>query len=44
MRDWSVAIPMTCDWELSKTLMPGTRSGDDPSYAVLGTRFGFAQV
>jgi len=37
MRDWSVAIPVTNDWESSKTLKPGERSGADVSYAVLGT-------
>jgi hypothetical protein len=40
MRDWSVAIPLTNDWELSTTLTPGTRSETDPSYAVLGTARG----
>jgi hypothetical protein len=42
VRDWSVAIPLTHDWESSKTLTPGTRSEADPSYAVLGTRRGTA--
>jgi hypothetical protein len=37
MRDWSVAIPVTTDWESSKTLKPGERSSTDVSYAVLGT-------
>jgi hypothetical protein len=38
MRDWSVAIPVTTDWESSKTLRPGERSGADVSYEVFGTR------
>jgi hypothetical protein len=42
VRDWSVAIPLTHDWESSHTLTPGARSDDDPSYGVLGTRHGFA--
>lgn len=37
MRDWSVAIPVTTDWESSKTLKPGERSAADTSYEVLGT-------
>ncbi|MDG2002197.1 MAG: nuclear transport factor 2 family protein [Novosphingobium sp.] len=37
MRDWSVAIPVTTDWESSKTLRPGERSGADHSYEVFGT-------
>lgn len=37
VRDWSVAIPMTHDWESSNTLTPGARSNADPSFAVLGT-------
>ena len=37
VRDWSVAIPLTHDWESSNTLTPGQRSNADPSYAVLGT-------
>jgi SnoaL-like domain len=37
MRDWSVAIPLTHDWDLSHTLMPGARSNADASFAVLGT-------
>jgi len=40
VRDWSVAIPLTHDWESSNTLTPGARSDADPSYAVLGTRHG----
>jgi hypothetical protein len=40
MRDWSVSIPLTQDWELSRTLTEGGRLGNDPSYDVLGTRFG----
>lgn len=40
VRDWSVAIPLTHDWDLSNTLTPGARSGADPSYGVLGTRHG----
>lgn len=37
LRDWSVAIPITHDWELSRTLKPGARSNDDMSYALFGT-------
>ena len=37
MPDWSVAIPVTMDWESSKTLRPGARSDGDPSYALFGT-------
>jgi hypothetical protein len=40
VRDWSVAMPLTHDWESSNTLTPGARSDADPSYAVLGTRHG----
>jgi hypothetical protein len=40
VRDWSVAIPLTHDWESSNTLTPGARSEDDPSYVVLGMRRG----
>lgn len=36
LRDWSIALPVTTDWELSRTLTPGCRSINDPSYAVLG--------
>jgi hypothetical protein len=41
VRDWSVAVPLTHDWDSSNTLTPGARSDADPSYAVLGTRHGF---
>ena len=40
MRDWSVAIPLTHDWDSSHTLMPGARSNDDASFAVLGAVHG----
>ena len=40
VRDWSVAIPLTHDWESSNSLTPGARSDEDPSYGVLGTRHG----
>ena len=42
VRDWSVAIPLTHDWESSNALVPGARSDEDPSYGVLGTRHGVA--
>ena len=38
LRDWSAAIPLTSDWETSKTLRPGERSDADVSYEVFGTR------
>jgi hypothetical protein len=41
VRDWSVAIPLTYDWDLSNTLTSGARSDADPSYGVLGTQHGF---
>jgi hypothetical protein len=37
MRDWSVAIPVTTDWDSSKTLKPSERSDADVSYEVLGS-------
>jgi hypothetical protein len=40
LRDWSVAIPLDHDWELSNTLTPGERSNTDRSYEVLGTKHG----
>lgn len=40
LRDWSVAIPLDHDWELSNALTPGRRSDEDLSYAVLGTKHG----
>jgi hypothetical protein len=35
LRDWSVALPVAHDWELSHTLQHGGRSAADLSYAVL---------
>lgn len=40
LRDWSVAIPLDHDWEMSNTLTKGQRSGEDATYAVLGTTHG----
>lgn len=40
LRDWSVAIPLDHDWVLSNTLTHGQRSGEDMTYAVLGTTHG----
>lgn len=40
LRDWSVAIPLHHDWDLSNTLTPGQRSDADHSYSVLGTAHG----
>jgi len=40
MRDWSVAMPLTYDWESSNTLTPGQRTGEDLSFGVLGTEHG----
>lgn len=40
VRDWSVAIPLHHDWDLSHTLTAGQRSDEDRSYAVLGTTHG----
>ncbi len=37
LRDWSVALPVTHDWELSQTLQHGGRTQADLSFAVLGT-------
>jgi hypothetical protein len=36
VRDWTMTVPVTSDWEAAMALTPGQRSSDDPSFAALG--------
>jgi hypothetical protein len=40
LRDWSVSIPVHEDWTDTASLREGQRSGEDVSFAVLGTQHG----
>ncbi len=38
VRDWSVTLPITADWMTGMGFVEAQRSGEDPSFAVLGVK------